>query len=164
MRSNTTIALSALAGELTVQERRSMTAQPEHDSWTTPTWIVQAVFDPDEPWRDFAYTIGLVDKGLPELHIRCQPSLGEDAAPDWRLSQSDMCAVLNELGARLGRGSLSVGDEWTSEYDMGLTVVRYRLDPAEEPDDLRRSASLRVQRCCRCAGRWSGRRGVSAGI
>jgi len=42
-----------------------MTAQPEHETWTSPTWMVQAVFDPDEPWRDFAYTIGLGEKGCP---------------------------------------------------------------------------------------------------
>jgi len=47
-----------------------------------------------------------------------------------------MCRVLNEIGARLGQGSLRVGNEWAAEYDMGLSVVRYRPDPAEDRDDL----------------------------
>ena len=56
-----------------------MTTQPTH---ATPFWQVQSVFDPDGTGRDFAYTIGLHTRGLPELHLWARPSLGEDPPGD----------------------------------------------------------------------------------
>ncbi|GAA2147213.1 hypothetical protein GCM10009844_24220 [Nocardioides koreensis] len=48
-----------------------------------PFWQVQAVFDPDGEGGDFAYTIGLRERGLPELHLWARPTLGEDPGHDW---------------------------------------------------------------------------------
>ena len=48
-----------------------------------PDWMVQSVFDPDGEGHDFAYTIGLFESGLPELHLWARPSLGEDPGEDW---------------------------------------------------------------------------------
>ncbi|MDQ3484411.1 MAG: DUF4262 domain-containing protein [Actinomycetota bacterium] len=54
-----------------------MTARPHDDaSDVTPFWQVQAVFDPDGEGGDFADTIGLHRRGLPELHLWARPSLG----------------------------------------------------------------------------------------
>ncbi|MDQ6641093.1 MAG: DUF4262 domain-containing protein [Actinomycetota bacterium] len=113
-----------------------MTAPPEHDSPTKPFWIVQSVFDPDDPWRDFAYTIGLAERGLPELHVHCRPSFGDDPAPDWRFSQRDMAIVLNDIAARVLRGVAEVGNSWSSEYDAGMSVVTFRIDPPGDRDEL----------------------------
>ncbi|MGH3332607.1 MAG: hypothetical protein ACRDPJ_15020, partial [Nocardioidaceae bacterium] len=71
-----------------------------------PFWKVQVVFDPDGNGHDFAYTIGLFDHGLPELHMYARPSFGEDPGADWRFSFRDCCGVMNELASMLVRGSL----------------------------------------------------------
>lgn len=113
-----------------------MAAQPQHDTHTEPTWIVQSVFDNEQPWSDFAYTIGLADRGQSELHIYCHPSLGEDPAPDWRFSSRDMCTILNGVGQRLLAGTVRVGDSWSREYDNGLVTVTFRLDPPGDREDL----------------------------
>ena len=57
-----------------------MTPAPGADR--RPTWTVQSVFDPDGGGHDFAYTVGLDELALPELHLWGRPSLGEDPA-DW---------------------------------------------------------------------------------
>jgi len=102
----------------------------------TTDWKVQAVFDPDGEGRDFAYTIGLHDRGLPELHIFGRPSLGEDPGADWLLSPQDRCGLLNALAWRLIDGELRVGDTWEEPHDDGLVTVRFRLDPPGDRDEL----------------------------
>lgn len=94
-----------------------------------PFWMVQLVFDPDGGGADFAYTIGLAHRGHPELHIWARPSLGDDPGLDWKLSPRDCCGVLNELAAQLVLGDLEVGSTLRREYDGGLAVVEYRVDP-----------------------------------
>ena len=101
-----------------------------------PTWQVQAVFDPDGTGGDFAYTIGLFDLGLPELHIWARPSLGEDPGADWLLSMSDRRHVLNELGQLLVEGRLDVGSTMTREYDAGLATVTFEVGPPGDPEEL----------------------------
>ncbi|GAB3766203.1 hypothetical protein GCM10027600_15830 [Nocardioides ginsengisegetis] len=112
------------------------TTRHEHNPHERPTWIVQSVFCNERPWTDFAYTIGLADRGVAELHLRCQPSLGDDPAPDWRFSAQDMCRILNEIAFRLLEGRVAVGDSWTHEYDDGLARVTFQLDPPEDREDL----------------------------
>lgn len=104
-----------------------MTARNKCDDH--PFWQVQAVFDPDGGGKDFAYTIGLHDRGNPELHLWARPCLGDDPGGDWSLSMSDRTIVLNELAHMLLDGRLRVGSEVERRFDDGQAVVRFRVDP-----------------------------------
>jgi len=110
---------------------------PPRDTATIePFWQVQSVFDPDGTGKDFAYTIGLHERGLPELHIWARPSLGEDPGLDWMFSNRDRCGVLNELAGMLVGGRLSIGSEVTREYDGGLAQVTFRVEPPGDKEAL----------------------------
>ena len=102
----------------------------------TPDWQVTAVFDPEGEGRDFAYTVGLFDRGLPELHLWARPSLGDDPGADWMFSPQDCFIILNELAWQLVDGELAVGDGWERPYDDGLVTCRFRLDPPGDRDEL----------------------------
>ena len=101
-----------------------------------PFWTVQAVFDPDGQGHDFAYTIGLFEAGLPELHMYARPGRGEDPGANWKFSTRDCCRILNELASMLVRGSLDIGSTVRREYDGGLAVVDYRVDPPGDRNEL----------------------------
>ena len=102
-----------------------------------PWWQVIAVFGHDvDHGTDFAYTVGLAERGLPEVHVPCRPSEGEDPAHDWRFSMHDMGRLLNDVAWRLVDGRLAPGDTWVEQYDAGLVEVRFRLDPAVEAEEL----------------------------
>lgn len=107
-----------------------------HESRVEPFWTVQPVYDPDGGGADFAYTIGLAHRGFPELHIWARPSLGDDPGHDWKLSVRDCCGVLHELAALLVTGDLEVGSTVRREYDGGLAVVEYRVDPPGDREQL----------------------------
>lgn len=113
-----------------------MAANPTHESDLRPFWEVQAVFDPDGGGAEFAYTIGLHTRGLPELHLWAHPSLGDDPGADWMLSTRDRMGVLNELAALLVQGRLGVGTQLTREYDDGHARVEYRVDPPGDREEL----------------------------
>lgn len=113
-----------------------MTASPSHESDLHPFWEVQVVFDPDGGGAEFAYTIGLHTRGLPELHIWAHPSLGDDPGADWMLSTRDRAGVLNELAALLVEGRLGVGSELTREYDDGHARVGYHVGPPGDREQL----------------------------
>lgn len=113
-----------------------MATSHTHESDRRPFWEVQVVYDPDDGGAEFAYTIGLHTRGLPELHLWARPSLGDDPGADWMLSMRDRCHVLNDLGQLLVDGRLRIGTELTREYDGGLTRVRYRVDPPGSRDEL----------------------------
>jgi hypothetical protein len=114
-----------------------MGTQPAHDRLDIhPFWQVQVVFDPDGTGAEFAYTIGLHTRGLPELHIWARPSIGEDPGADWMLSTQDRGEVLNELAGLMVAGRLGVGSEVTHEYDGGHARVTYRVDPAGDREEL----------------------------
>ena len=102
----------------------------------TPDWQVTAVFDPDGEGQDFAYTVGLFERELPELHLWARPSLGDDPGADWKFSPQDCCRILNELAWQLIDGELNVGDSWERPYDDGLVTCRFRLDPPGDRDEL----------------------------
>jgi hypothetical protein len=102
----------------------------------TPDWQVTAVFDPDGEGRDFAYTVGLDDRGLPELHVWARPSLGDDPGADWKFSPQDCGSLLDELAWRLVDGDLDVGDTWEQDYDGGMVTVGFRVDPPGDRDEL----------------------------
>ena len=78
----------------------------------TADWQVTAVFDPDGEGQDFAYTVGLFERDLPELHLWARPSLGDDPGADWKFSPHDCCRILNELAWQLIDGELAIGDSW----------------------------------------------------
>jgi hypothetical protein len=108
-----------------------MSAQPEHDTYEKPFWQVQGVFG-SGPEPDFSYTIGLHDRGLPELHLWAQPDRGEDPGADWRLSMNDRGHLLNELARLALAGRLGVGTEIERRYDAGQTTLRFRIgEPAD---------------------------------
>jgi len=110
---------------------------PPHETATVePFWQVQSVFDPDGTGKDFAYTIGLHERGLPELHIWARPSLGEDPGHDWMFSNRDRCRVLNELAGMLVAGRLSIGSEVAREYDTGLAQITFRVEPPGDREQL----------------------------
>jgi hypothetical protein len=99
-------------------------------------WKVTAVFDPDGGGQDFAYTVGLHDRGLPELHLWARPSLGDDPGADWKFSPHDCGRILNELAWQLIDGTVAVGDTWELSYDDGMVTARYRLDPPGDRNEL----------------------------
>ena len=107
-----------------------------HDHRRTPDWQVQSVFDPDGEGYDFAYTIGLHERGLPELHIWGRPPLGDDPGEDWMFSPTDRCRILNELAWKLIDGGIAVGSRWQQQYDSGLATVRFQLDPPGDREEL----------------------------
>ena len=114
-----------------------MMTQPAHDRLDrTPTWRVQSVFDPDGGGSDFAYTIGLHDQGLPELHLWGRPDRGDDPGDDWLLSPHDRAHLLNELAWKLVDGVLPVGWHDTRAYDDGLATVDLRVGPPGDRDRL----------------------------
>lgn len=92
-----------------------------------PWWEVVAVFDPEEKGRDFAYTVGLAERGLPEVHMWARPDQGEDPGLDWRFSSRDAMYLLNELAWRLVDERVAPGDTWTRRYDDGLVEVHFEL-------------------------------------
>lgn len=109
-----------------------MTARITRDGQLDPPfWEVQSVFDKDGT-TGFAYTVGLHRVGLPELHIRARPSLGDDPGHDWQLSSLDQCDILNHLAVRMLDRQVCVGSTLTREYDGGLATVTYRIDPRED--------------------------------
>jgi len=95
-----------------------------------------SVFDPDGTGRDFAYTVGLADRGLPELHLWARPSEGEDPGFDWMLSDRDRHGVLLDFAEDLAAGRVSVGSTRTHVYDDGLATVVFRLDPTVDADEV----------------------------
>lgn len=100
-----------------------------------PTWSVQAVFEPDSTYA-FAYTIGMQDLGLPELHLTNYPTEGRDVGVDWHLSIHDLGSLLNHLGSQLMLGEVHIGDELDLQMDGGATTIRCRLDQPVAPETL----------------------------
>jgi hypothetical protein len=113
-----------------------MTAPPNQHADEDIFWRVQSVFDPDGGGADFAYTIGLHTRDLPELHLWARPSLGADPGADWQFSNRDRVGVLNELAELLVEGRLDVGSELSREYDGGLATVSFRVDPPGDREEL----------------------------
>ena len=114
-----------------------MTTQPVHDRLDrTPTWMVQGVFDPDVKGQDFSYTIGLHDRGLPELHLWASPTDGDDPGDDWAFSHRDRGLILNELALKLIDGGLGPGSTVVRKFDQGLATVTFEVQPPGDRDAL----------------------------
>ena len=85
----------------------------------TVDWQVIAVVDPDGGGQDFAYTVGLHDRNLPELHLWARPTHGHDPGADFRLSPTDCCHLLNRFAQQLIDGTLVVGQDAPVDMDAG---------------------------------------------
>ncbi|NGN93075.1 DUF4262 domain-containing protein [Nocardioides sp. KC13] len=97
-----------------------------------PSWQVLAVFHNEDDSRDFAYTLGLAERGLPEVHMWARPDAGEDPGHDWRFSPHDAAVILNELAWRLIDGRIAPGDTYSRRFDAGMVQVAFELgDPVE---------------------------------
>lgn len=100
-------------------------------------WQVQAVFGCDEhPGPGFAYTMGLADVGLRELHMWDQPTHGDDPGEDYVLSSADLCTILNGFADEWVAGSLHVGDVREVSLDDGLATAVITCDPPVCADDV----------------------------
>lgn len=85
-------------------------------------WKVQYVFDPADPTAAFAYTIGLADRGLPELHLAAAPEQDPSDSP-WILSSDDCAHQLNRFASLLVDGALANGEPFSCTYDGGASTV-----------------------------------------
>jgi hypothetical protein len=112
------------------------TAPTYDELWQHPPWMVETVFDPDELGGDFAYTVGLHRLGFPELHLWARPDIGEDPGLDWILSLHDRAHLLNDFGARLVTGKISVGSEFMQRFDNGEVFCRFIVGPPGDRDHL----------------------------
>jgi hypothetical protein len=110
-----------------------VTTQPLHDRLDrTPTWLVQGVFDPDVKGQNFSHTIGLDERGLPELHLWASPTNGHDR-----------CHILNELAFAMIDGRLSPAPLWSRSDVVPRAGSRWRCCTAA-----RRSSDW--YRCTEC--------------
>lgn len=101
-----------------------------------PSWQVLAVFHNEDDSRDFAYTVGLAERGLPEVHMWARPSAGEDPGHDWRFSSHDAAVILNELAWRLIDGRIAPGDTYSQRFDAGMVQVTFELGAPVEAASL----------------------------
>lgn len=93
----------------------------------TPPWTVMAVFDPDGTGGDFAYTIGLAELGVGELHLWARPTEGVDPGWDWKLSPQDMGHLLNRFGRQHLAGELDVGSTFSVSFDGGAATGHFEV-------------------------------------
>lgn len=93
-----------------------------------PFWKVHAIFDTKGQGGDFAYTVGLHERGLPELHMWARPSEGLDPGEDWIFNHQERGMVLNELAQSVVDGEIGLGDTVVKEFDGGAATVTFRLD------------------------------------
>ncbi|MGI8720607.1 MAG: hypothetical protein ACR2JG_00095 [Geodermatophilaceae bacterium] len=98
-------------------------------------WRVVSVYDPDGGGADFGYTVGLADRGLPELHVWARPTHGSDPGTDWVFSSHDQCHLLNDLARRLLASNLEVGQTFSQTYD-GLARVDFEVGEPVTPADV----------------------------
>lgn len=103
------------------------------DNESRTSWTVMAVFDPDETGSDYAYTVGLADRGFAELHVWARPTDGNDPGVDFCLSPQDMGLLLNRWAAQHLEGELDVGSTFTVDFDGGAAkghfVAADRVSP-----------------------------------
>ena len=113
-----------------------MFEQPAREDLTREVfWEVQFVFDDDALTDNFAYTVGLADRGLPELHIMAAPRQEFSDSP-WVLSAQDCATQLNSFARLLIDGKLKVGRPIIDLYDGGATTVVWTPTDPTDPDDV----------------------------
>lgn len=85
---------------------------------------MQAVSAGDEhEGGGFAYTMGLAERGLHELHMGDKPTHGDDPGADFCLSSADLCDAINGFADEWVAGSSRVGDTRELSLDDGLTTA-----------------------------------------
>ncbi len=100
-------------------------------------WQVQAVFGCEKhPGPGFAYTIGLADRGLHELHMWDRPTHGDDPGADFKLSSADLGHILNGFADEWVAGALQTGDVRELSLDDGLTTAVVGFDEPVHADDV----------------------------
>jgi hypothetical protein len=99
-----------------------------------PDWRVIAVFDPENTGQDFAYTVGLHRRGLPELHLWARPTNGDDPGADFKLSSRDCMQLLNVWAGELISGELGVGHTRTVPFDAGASKGVFTAGEPVQPD------------------------------
>lgn len=90
-----------------------------------PDWTVMGVLAEGDGLPEFSYTIGLHERGLPELFLWDRPSLGEDPGDDWSFHAQERGQMLNHWARRLIEGRLEPGMTWTEDMDLGLSSVTF---------------------------------------
>jgi hypothetical protein len=101
-----------------------------------PFWKVISVFDPAGTGSDFAYTVGLADRGCPELHVWSRPTDGDDPGADFTLSSRDAGGLLNRWAGELLAGALVPGDTREVPLDAGATRAIFTAAEPGDPDTL----------------------------
>ncbi len=99
-----------------------------------PFWRVISVFDPDGTGSDFAYTVGLADRGCPELHVWSRPTEGDDPGADFALSSRDTAGLLNQWASELLAGDLVPGDTREVTLDAGAALATFTAAEPCDPD------------------------------
>ncbi len=97
------------------------------------------VFDPDGMGQDFAYTIGLCERDLPELRVWARPTDGLDPGEDFALSPRDCAFLLDGWAEELLRGELTAGSLRSLPLDAGAASAVFTAQdpvPARELDAL----------------------------
>ncbi len=113
-----------------------MTTQPVHDRTDPrrPGWSRES--STRRCGVNFSYTIGLHDRGLPELHLWASPTEGHDPGNDWPFSHRDRALILNELAFKLIDGRLGPGSTLVRKFDQGLATVTFEVQPPGDRDAL----------------------------
>jgi hypothetical protein len=99
----------------------------------TPDWQVIGVVADGDGLPEFSYTVGLHERGLPELFLWDRPSGGTDPGEDWRFRDLERGRLLNHWARQLINGDLHPGMTWTEEMDFGLASVTFTTGELVEP-------------------------------
>ena len=91
----------------------------------TPDWQVIGVVSDGDGLPEFSYTVGLHERGLPELFFWDSPSDGDDPGGDWSLRHLERGHLLNRWAGNLIEGRLQPGTTWTELMDFGLATVTF---------------------------------------
>ena len=92
-----------------------------------PDWTVMGVLAEGDGLPEFSYTIGLHERGLPELFLWDRPSNGDDSGDNWSFHAHERGQMLNHWARQLIEGDLEPGMSWTEEMDLGLSSVTFAV-------------------------------------
>lgn len=98
-------------------------------------WKVQFVFTDKSLTNDFAYTVGLAERGFPELYIEATPKQAVSDSP-WTLSSQDCAHELNKFARMLLAGELVAGKPIVRTYDHGCTTLDWTPGEPTARDNL----------------------------
>src|SRR5882757_9339824 len=90
----------------TARQHRSMAESTRRVAPHTPDWQVIGVLADGDGLPEFSYTVGLHERGLPELFFWDSPSGGDDPGDDWFLRHLERGHLLNRWAGELIEGRL----------------------------------------------------------